>query len=63
LFTYTDSGRNGAILTIAKQNTLLVIEDAAQSHGAFFEDEDQNVVTKEEMQSCSFTLEKFRSME
>jgi hypothetical protein len=27
----------------------------------FFEDEDQNVVTKEEMQSYSFTLEKFRS--
>jgi dTDP-4-amino-4,6-dideoxygalactose transaminase len=44
-----------AILTIAKQNTLLVIEDAAQSHGAFFEDEDQNVVTKRgDAQSYSF---------
>jgi dTDP-4-amino-4,6-dideoxygalactose transaminase len=33
-----------------RQNTLLVIEDAAQSHG--FEDEDQNVVKRR----CSLTV-------
>jgi dTDP-4-amino-4,6-dideoxygalactose transaminase len=40
------------------KNTLLVIEDAAQSHG--FEDEDQNVVKRDAV--YSFTLEKFRSI-
>jgi dTDP-4-amino-4,6-dideoxygalactose transaminase len=47
-------------ILIAKQNTLLVIEDAAQSHGAFFEDEDQNVVTKRGDAVLQFYPGKFR---
>jgi dTDP-4-amino-4,6-dideoxygalactose transaminase len=37
-----------AINKIAIQNNLLVIEDAAQSHGARFEVEDQNTLHKRE---------------
>jgi dTDP-4-amino-4,6-dideoxygalactose transaminase len=43
-----------AINKIAIQNNLLVIEDAAQSHGARFEVEDQNTLHKRDVQAYSF---------